>query len=226
MPTPHRSPSRPIAALLAAGLLLLGACGSGGGDSATTTTEAARTTTSTAPDDTGGEETASSTTDTATSTDPVTITTDGSTTGPVDEGRYQSDLATAIWESFKGDELSDEERARCIAGKWIETIGLDDIQDAEATGLGNGEIDEWAKLTITDDQGEQLFGAFTDCGVRMEYVFRQQISDGQDPAIVECVEEKLTDGFVKELMIGNFQGDDMGDKLTDELSKCGPNSGG
>ena len=228
---PH--PRRTRIGLLAAVALLalLVGCsadgsGDGSGDSATPTS----TTPSTAPDD-----------------DETTMTTDADEADEADDGdgesgggslardAYVEAVADAMREVEDTDFPIDDDQADCLAPRWVDAIGYETLLDAGVTpevlgGSEDGDTTAEFEDVVDRPRAERLVDAFGDCGIDLESFFYDGLaSDGSTtPEQVDCIRDRLPDGFIRELLITSMDGGedaldadpDLSGQLTGAFMAC------
>jgi hypothetical protein len=181
----------------------------------------------------GSDDAAPSTTTEATTTTEVTTTTeeeaeedDETTTTAADGGTTdaEQDYIEAVADAMRRVEDSefplDDEQADCLAPRWVDAIGYETLLEAGVTpevlgGTEDGEIDATFEDVVDRPRAEKLVDAFFDCGLDLEGLFFEGLaSDGSTtPEQVECLRDRLPEGFVRNLMITSMDG---GDEALDE----------
>lgn len=208
--------SRPPAAILAALLVLValgaGACSSDGSDGAAdaprrTTTTVRPSSTTTAPPPEVGEQGVP----------------------------YVEALAEALASGASGGLPVEPAAARCLAPRWVDTLGEDRLVAAGVTpeqlASGYGADTSAALDAIIDDRvAKAMVAAFGACQVDVERMFIEALTAGRDlPAAQEdCLAEEFPDGFVERaLVIGLSEGEaaleaniEVNDMLTAAARTC------
>lgn len=192
--------------------LLLGACSSGGDDEAdTTTTEA----------EAGGDETTTTEGDDGGDDGDETTTTEGDDDGgesgdPVDVGGDGQAYVDAMMQSMQGDEefpLSDDQ-AECFSSRFVDTIGVDRLQDAGITPemmASDDDSMEFTELNLSEDQGNELYDNFGDCGIDLRQIMLDSMAEDEEmtPEMQTCMEGVFTEENLRTFMvIGMTQGED------------------
>jgi hypothetical protein len=216
LPTPR--PRRAALAVVVALLALAGCSADGSDDAASSTTEAATSTTAA-----------------------VASTTEATTTTEADDGASdaEQDYVDAVADAMREVEDSefpiDDEQADCLAPRWVDAIGYETLLEAGVTpevlgGTEDGDIDAEFEDVVDRPRAEKLVDAFFDCGLDLEGTFYEGLaSDGSaTPEQVQCLRDRLPEGFVRELMITSMDGgdealdedDELEQQLTDAFLAC------
>lgn len=212
-----RRPTPAVLAALAALTLIVGACSSDPGERTTT---GAATSSTTAPD--------RSSTTTTTSTPDAPVTADGAQ-------RYVDTLADALASGAAGGLPVDAAAARCLAPRWVETLGDRRLVDGGVTPeeLASGYGADTSKALdaiIGTSEAEAMVAAFGACDVDVERVFVDALAAGHTLTDTEqeCLVEAFPDGFVERaLVLGLSEGDgaleaniELNDTLTAAAREC------
>jgi hypothetical protein len=148
----------------------------------------------------------------------TTTAADGGTTDA--EQDYIEAVADAMRRVEDSEFPLDDEQADCLAPRWVDAIGYETLLEAGVTpevlgGTEDGEIDATFEDVVDRPRAEKLVDAFFDCGLDLEGLFFEGLaSDGSTtPEQVECLRDRLPEGFVRNLMITSMDG---GDEALDE----------
>ena len=190
----------PLLAFAVVAALLLGACSSGGDDddakdTTTTEAEAGGDETTTTEDD-GGDDTTTTEDDGGESGDPVEVDADG------------QEYVDAMLQSMKAEEdfpLSDDQ-AECFASRFIDTIGVDRLNEAGVTPemmAGDDDSMEFTELNLSEDEGNELYDHFGNCGVDLREMMLESMAADEEmtPAMQACMEGVLTDENLRTFMV-------------------------
>ncbi|QXC61886.1 hypothetical protein KSP35_03385 [Aquihabitans sp. G128] len=231
MPTPRSTPTPARRALTAAAMLLLlsgsvAACGASGGSDAddATTTTTARATTTTDVDDPDPQVTTTTDPD----DDPTTTTEPGG--GGGDDGAYsRDDYVTAMIGSFDEDdsEIYTKDQIDCLADRFVDVIGVDDLNDAGVTpkqlAEGDGE-DLPASLGVDEELAGDLYDQFAECDLDLKETFTKALTSfgGAKPTTAQlaCLDRYLTDDNLRRSFVADYTGEDLADDPIDKASEC------
>lgn len=201
----HRR-THPLFVFVVIAALLLGACSSGGDDAADDDTVEATAD--------GGDETTTTEDDGGDETTTTEESGDGG--GAVDVGSDGEAYVSAMVESMQADEdfpLSDEQ-AECFSSRFVDTIGVDRLQEAGVTPeqmASDDESMEFTELDLSLDEGNELYDHFGDCGIDLHEIMMSSMSEDEDmtPEMQACMEAVLTEENLRAFMvIGMTEGDD------------------
>lgn len=210
---PRRSIARPVALVLLVALLGTACSDGGSGDgSEDRGQEAPRTTT----------------------TRPSTTTAPPPSVGPTGAA-YVDALAAALASGASGGLPLDAEEARCLAPRWVDTLGEDRLVAGGVTpeelASGYGADTSQALDDILDEAAAKaMVAAFAACQVDVEKVFIDALTAGRDLTAEQraCLAEAFPDGMVeKALVLGLSEGEaaveeniELNDMLTAAARKC------
>lgn len=192
----------PLLALAIIGSLLLGACSSDGDEDAddtpATTEEATGSETedeSAAGDDQSEDESKDESKD-ETDAEPVDVGGDGQ---PYVDAMVASMLEDEDFPLTEAD-------AECFSSRFIDTIGADRLQDAGITPeamAGEANDMEFPELGLSEDEGNELYDHFGDCGIDLREVMLQSFAEDEDmtPGMQSCMETVLTDENLRTFMV-------------------------
>lgn len=216
-----RSPRTPVALVLT--FLIAGfvaACGaSGGSDASEATTTTVQTTTTTEDDTTTSSKRTTTTEGRTTTTRPVTP----STMTRSDDAQAYVDALAATYEEAGADFFT-KPQATCIAGAYLDAVGLDALRGAgispEDFAESNGD-DFDGKVTLTEAMGGQIFDRFEPCGVDFSTLFRQLSGPGAlTPAQDACFDRILTPDNLRRSFVADYTGNELADDPLDQLDDC------
>ena len=65
------------------------------------------------------------------------------------------------------DSPMDEEQSRCFSEGFVDVVGIEKIKETGTPEEFAGESDDldFAELNLSEDQGNEIYGKFDDCGV-------------------------------------------------------------
>lgn len=186
------------------------ACGASSGDESATTTsaDAPVTPTTSAP---ASSTTSDETTTDATASDDSTPGTDESTTtssdGPPATGtaaEYRDSLVKGFssGDPSSGELVIPEDAAKCVAPKWIDTIGVDTLRQK---GTKPAELEEngysFDELGLSTDQATTMVDAFASCDVDLYRLLIDSLANDLDDTQKSCLEKELTPAVAKDFLI-------------------------
>ncbi|WP_181311978.1 hypothetical protein [Nocardioides campestrisoli] len=146
--------------------------------------------------------------------------------GSSDEAKpYVDAMAETLAE---GDSPMDKGEAECFSEGFVDVVGIDKVKEAGSAEEFAGESGnlDFASLDLTDEQGNEIYEKFDDCGVDLREELISQINaDAELPeAGKECVEEAITDDTLRDFFVTSMvegQEASMGDNdLTAALMGC------
>jgi hypothetical protein len=199
----------PLLALAVVAALLLGACSSGGDDD-----DAKDTTTTTEAEGNGGDG-GDETTTTEDGGDETTTTEGGESGDPVDVGGDGEAYVDAMVQSMKAEDdfpLSDDQ-AECFSSRFVDTIGVDRLQEHGITPemmASDDESMEFTELELSEDEGNELYDHFGDCGIDLREMMLQSMAAEEDttPEMQACMEGVFTDENLRTFMVAAMTGGD------------------
>ena len=122
-----------------------------------------------------------------------------------DEQPYVDSLVESFTSGDEDDLQLSEEQAECVAPLWMDTIGMDRIQEARLApddigAQGEGEL---AELGLSEAEGAELYDAFGDCGVDFVQVFVEGLGASGDLPLhtVACLGEQFDDDVLRRIMV-------------------------
>lgn len=184
-------------------VLAVGACSSDSGSDGDASGGSARSTTTTKAGS-------------ATTAEPkVTTTTEDPIAKLPEPGSYEAAIAAVAGTDATTVPLT-EEQALCVAPKWVAVAGADRLESNGVTpAMLQDSIDaSFAKLGMTDEDGDALASALVECDVDLVklYVESNAVRDlGKETKA--CVEKEASEEFVRRLIIVTMTrgGDAIGD---------------
>ncbi len=119
----------------------------------------------------------------------------------------------------------DQEQAECLAPRWVETIGVDRLQDAglEPDDFATDGDPDLSSLGLSEDEGGELYDAFGDCDIDLKAEFIRSLTADQELSEEDaaCLSDAFSDDFLRRIMVTSLvAGDDALDdneELTSEL---------
>lgn len=203
MPCPLALPRRATAALLVLALALGSAgCSSDAGDAAAgrTTTSAAGRSTTTEPG--GGDR-----------PDPS----DGAV-----EDATEADYVDALATNFaKAGDVFSEEGVRCLAGRWVEVIGVDTFR---AAGVAPDDLAanqaRFEDLEIDRGTAEALAGSFDACGLQLRDAYLRTLQGDLSEQGKICVDDLLTEDAVRRSFVADLLGEELDPDPLTQVDRC------
>lgn len=125
---------------------------------------------------------------------------DGGVDVSEEERPYVDALVASMRSGDEGDMVLTQEQAECVAPQWIDTIGVDALQDAgiEPEDIGDDSGTDLDELGLSEDQANALFDAFDDCDVDIAGEIIESL--GGDEGLSDEDRECLTEAFDEELL--------------------------
>jgi hypothetical protein len=119
----------------------------------------------------------------------------------------------------------DQEQADCLAPRWVETIGVERLQDAglEPDDFADDGDPDLSSLGLSEDEGGELYDAFGACDIDLKAEFIRSFTADQDLSEedAECLGDAFSDDFLRRIMITTLvEGDEAledDQELTGEL---------
>jgi hypothetical protein len=216
-----RSPRVPLILLLTFVLAgIVAACGASGGEAAdtTTTTDRATTTTEDGPPTTSSRRTST----TRSKPSPTDGTTPTGRQRSTDADAYVKALAAKVKDD--GSEVFGQAEASCLAGAYLDAIGVEALQAAGISPSDFAESDGDTfdgKVTLTEAMGNQVFDRFEPCGIDLPTLFRQ-ISEVENPTSDQeaCFDRILTATNLRRSFVADYTGQELDPDPIDELLTC------
>ena len=146
---------------------------------------------------------------------------------------YVDALIESMGDTETGDLEVNEDEARCVAPRWVETVGLARLEESGVTpdDLADGDEDVMSELGLTEAEVGELFDAMEECGVDVrDLLLAEIVADGEmsDENRV-CLEEALDDDLLRRIfIIGALSQDedaptadeDLMGEMSDAFSEC------
>jgi hypothetical protein len=131
-------------------------------------------------------------------------------------------MATADEE---GDLQLDSEQAECLAPRWVETIGVERLQEAgiEPDDFASDADPDLSAMDLSEDEGNELYDAFGACDIDLKSEFIASLAADQNLSDedAECLRDAFSDDFLRRIMVTSLiEGDealDQNEELTGEL---------
>lgn len=231
-PTPPRRflTGAALALLLTAGAAACGASGdSEGGTDPTTTTRADKTTTS-ASTTTTEEETTTTEDDTTTTEDETTTTGGGVTTTtdgePSSDPQDYIDALVANFEGDAGEEVFEPGQVECLAERFVDVVGIDELQAAGVSPdeFAEGDGSEFPpELGVDEDKANELYDQFAACEIDLrELLTKLFTSEGNEITAEQqaCLDKVFTDENLRASFVADFLGEDLENDPLDEAGTC------
>jgi len=138
---------------------------------------------------------------------------------------YVDAMVASSQQQEEGELSLSPEQAECVAPKWIDTIGVERLEEAGMTpeDLSEDGMDDLDTLELSEDDGAELYDAFGTCDVDVKDLFLESLASDSDLTDEDraCLDENFGDDLLKRIMITSLtQGDDALDEdqeLTGEL---------
>jgi hypothetical protein len=146
-----------------------------------------------------------------------------------DVSEAEQPYVDAMVENFRSgeeDELTlTDEQAECVAPKWIDTIGVERLEEAglEPADISSDGASDVGELGLDEAEGNELYAAFGACDVEMMDLFIDSLAAEQDLSDEDrdCLAENFDEDFLQRVMVAALtQGDDAledDEELTSEL---------
>jgi hypothetical protein len=146
-----------------------------------------------------------------------------------DEAQPYVDAMIAGMVSSDDDEDDDlqleQDQAECLAPRWVETIGVDRLQDAglEPDDFATDSDPDLSALDLSDEEGGELYDAFGTCDIDLKAEFIRSLTTEQNLSEedADCLSDAFSDDFLRRIMVISLvEGDDALDdneELTGEL---------
>jgi hypothetical protein len=127
------------------------------------------------------------------------------------------------------DEESDlqlsPEQAECLAPRWVETIGVDRLQDAgiEPDDFASDADPDLSAMDLSEDEGNELYDAFGACDIDLKAEFIRSFTAEQELSEedADCLVDAFSDDFLRRIMVITLiEGEealDQNEELTGEL---------
>lgn len=220
-----------LALLLTVGTV---ACGNGGSEDAnndaTTTTTAGNETTTTSEADeattTSGDDVSTTTTGddvTTTTEEDVTTTTDGE---PSSDPQDYVDALVANIEGDTGAESFGPGQVECVAGNFVDVIGIEALQAAgispEEFAEGDGS-DFPPEVGVDEAKANELFDQFDACEVDLIEVFSKIFAAEGEELTAEqqaCLEDVFTEENLRASFVADYLGEELEDDPLEEAGTC------
>ena len=154
---------------------------------------------------------------------------DDDDSGGDDVSADEQPYVDAVIDNFRTadeDELRlTDEQAECVGPKWIDTIGVERMEEAglEPSDISSDSESDIAELGLSEEEGGELYDAFGACDVDLEALFVDSLAADQDLTDEdrECLADNFDDDFLRRIIIVSLtQGDDAledDEELTSEL---------
>lgn len=141
----------------------------------------------------------------------------GSGASVSDEGKPYAEAIAKAMTSPTGDNVPlDDDQADCLAGHFVNTIGVDRMKDAGVTpadfDVGAGPLNEegpLADMDLSEKDANQLFDSFGKCDMNFRDVMIDSIMADEEnvsPEMVTCLEGALDDDMLRAMMVSSFTG--------------------
>jgi len=119
----------------------------------------------------------------------------------------------------------DQEQAECLAPRWVDTIGVDRLEEAglEPEDFATDGDPDLSSLGLSEDEGGELYDAFGACDIDLKAEFIRSLTADQDLSDedADCLSDAFSDDFLRRIMVTSLvAGDDALDdneELTSEL---------
>lgn len=216
------STSRSLLATVLSAVLFLAACGASGSDDAasSTTTDGGDATTTT-----GGDDDPTPT--------PTTEDTPDTTEGGGEPGDRQAYLDAFVMDFDDEDEpIFEQGQVDCLAEKYLDVIGLDNLVEAGVTPEEYGEGDDFPEeLGLDEDTANELYDQFGECDIDIKEIFVDLFSGFSPEPLTDeqkaCIDDTLTEDRLRESFVADLLDlEDDGSDPFDELEACVPDSFG
>lgn len=134
---------------------------------------------------------------------------------------YVDALVASMQSGGEGEWSLTDEQAKCVAPRWINTIGVDTLKDAgvEPEDIGDDAGSDLDDLNLTEDQGNRLYDAFGECDVDIAAAFTASLGDDDSLSEEdrECVAEAFDDDVLRRIMVTAITKGDEGLDQDQEL---------
>jgi hypothetical protein len=149
--------------------------------------------------------------------------------GGDDVSEAEQPYVDAMIENFRSgdaDELTlTDEQAECVGPKWIDTIGVERLEEAglEPSDIASDSESDISELGLSEDEGGELYDAFGACDVDLQALFIDSLAADEDLTDEDrqCLVDNFDEDFLRRILVLTLtQGDDAleGDEeLTGEL---------
>jgi len=148
---------------------------------------------------------------------------DGGSAGDVSEEEqpYVDAMAASFQEGEEGGLVMSEEQAECIAPRWMDTIGLERLQEAgvEPADIGDDEDDELTSLGLSEEEGGELYDAFGECDVDVQGLFIDSLAEDSDLSEEDrdCLAQNFDDDLLRRVMVASLTEGEEALQQDDEL---------
>jgi hypothetical protein len=118
---------------------------------------------------------------------------------------YVEVLVDGMVDTAEGELRFTRAQAECVAPRWVATVGVDRLV-AEAMSPAEFAADALPTLGLTPADGNQLYNAFSACGVDFADLFVQSLAEtnGLSSAAERCVRASLDDAVLRPIMVTLF----------------------
>lgn len=221
-----------LALLLTAGAAACGASGdSEGGTDTTTTTRADRTTTTASTTTTEEETTTTEDESTTTPSEGTPPTEDGTTTTTTDgepssDPQDYVDALVAEFEEDGGDQIFESGQVECLAERFVDVVGIDELQAAGVSPdeFAEGDGSEFpAELGVDEDKANELYDQFAACEIDLrELLTKVFTSEGNEITAEQqaCLDKVFTDENLRATVVADFLGDELENDPLDAAGEC------
>lgn len=137
-----------------------------------------------------------------------------------DEEQAATSIASQLREAGTADLRVSQEEANCIGEGFVDEIGTDQLQEY---GLLNEDLEATQKsdVELSQDDADKAATVFQDCADVKALMLKGMEGSGMPASAQDCVEGKLDDDTLHDLLVGTFSGDQgVLEELGPKLQEC------
>lgn len=147
--------------------------------------------------------------------------------GSGDEGTVRQNLAESMTQQQNEDDLValDDEEADCVAGRMVDDIGVDQLQEYGFVDENLEVQQNLNDLEMSEQDSEALVDAMFECTDVMASIrksFSEEMPAG-NPKMKKCFDDALTEKAVRGLLVAVFsgaEGQQASQELMAPMMKC------
>ncbi len=140
-----------------------------------------------------------------------------------DEQQAKEALAASIMEESDSSFSVSQSEADCIAAGFVDDIGVDQLKDYGILTEGETPSKTLGDVAMSEGDADAAATAFVDCVDVQQLLTDELPLDGMDAAVVDCVEDALSEDVIRDILAATFRGDspdDASPEVADQLSAC------